>query len=77
MIKLIINPITPFICFAFALTFFRKDHVSLSTALFFFVRRSALIFDTKMKDIFTERGIYLFVLGLIMAIVYVFDIFAF
>ena len=77
MIKLIINPITPFICFSIALMFFRKDDVSLSAALFFFVRRSALVFDTKMKDVFTVRGIYLFVLGLILAIIYVFDIFAF
>jgi hypothetical protein len=77
MMKLIINPITPFICFALALIFFRKDRVSLGSALFFFIRRSALIFDTKMKDIFTAGGIYLFILGLALAVAYVLDISAF
>lgn len=77
MMKLIINPITPFICFAIALTFFRKGGVSLGSALFFFIRRSALIFDTKMKDVFTTGGIYLFILGLALAVAYVLDVFAF
>lgn len=74
MAKFIINPLSPYICFALALVFFRKDGISLSSALLFFIRRCALNFDTRMRDVFTTKGIYLFLLGFILAVAYVFDI---
>jgi len=32
MAKFIINPLSPYICFALALVFFRKDGISLSVS---------------------------------------------
>jgi len=71
MIKLIINPITPYICFIVAFIFFRKENVSLGQALMFPLRRAALKRSPKTKDVFTNIGILIILLGFVLAVIYV------
>jgi hypothetical protein len=71
MVELIINPITPYICFAVAFIFFRKENVSLSRALMFPLRRAALKRTPKSKEIFTNIGILFILLGFLLAFIYV------
>jgi len=71
MIKIIINPITPYICFAVVFIFFRKEGVSIWKALMFPLRRAALKRTPKINDVFTGNGIIIFLIGLVLAFIYV------
>jgi hypothetical protein len=72
-LDIFVNPVSPFICFVLAILFGRKNGVSIRTAIYFPIRRSALNFQPKTNEIFDKKGILLIIAGYILAVIYVFN----
>ena len=69
VINIIINPVVSYLCFTVAFIFCRKKGVTIQEALFFPLRRAALDYGHPFaKDIFTTKGIFLLITGLLIAL---------
>lgn len=71
MLEFIINPSTAFLCIAFAIIFFRKEQITIGEALMLPLRRVALNFKPKFRDVFTMPGIILLIAGSLIALIHV------
>jgi hypothetical protein len=69
VMKVLISPISAYFCFAIAFIFFRKKGVTIWDAIMFPLRRASLNYDPPfVKDIFTNKGIFLLILGSLIAL---------
>ena len=71
MIEFLINPATAFLSIAFAIIFFRKEQITIGEALLLPLRRAALNFKPKFRDVFTMPGIILLIAGSLIALIHV------
>lgn len=71
--RYIFNMVTPFICLAVALIFFRRNGVSIGKAL---SRCAGFLYFNEYKEVFSKSGIVVIFIGYLIAIIYVFDVFA-
>ena len=71
--KYIINMITPFVCLAIAIIFFRKREVSIGKAL---SRCAGFLYFSEYKNVFSKNGIVVIFIGYLIAVIYVFEVFA-
>jgi len=72
--RFIFNMITPFICIAVAILFFRKQEVSVWKAL---SRCAGFLYFSEYKEVFSNTGIVVILIGYLIAIIYVFELIAF
>ena len=73
LLDLIIHPGTAYFCLFAAMILFRKKDITFGQAFMFPFRRVIYFGKPKVTDIFTNTGIVVFILGLLIALLSTLD----